>query len=667
MSITMNKTEAYVIICMSLILCFCASTIEVNFKLASEEEALTCRIPSGTFKLIENQDANCIPYAEQGQASSALKEKCEISLSNISTPQQYEHFKAFWETDLAALSAEDEVLSQYQADLTPDLFDSFLFTADFLEIQGEYAKRFAKNMVRYGLLGKHSKDITENSRCKEKDLAYDTFETMLPVFLRQTRLRSRTITHFLGAKKKTVLRIEKAGERPKQIKNKYTGPSQTTRRQTVLYSQLGPTESPEKERNEAVLVWLLLNMGGSSVDIQHTTDISSSEGIADLTQIIEQFTKENEKGGCVYVEGLSLISNCVKDFFSLRLALQLVPDLSRLELSIAPIYSTPTPESTSLISTITLCKSLKALKIEGWRLESGEISRIVESLSAIEQLSFPCDILDSSAIDSLKECTQLESLYMYGEYQPSTVVQALGKNLPLLKELSVECNVLEPAAAESFQACVQLEKLTIFGVSQPSTVVQALVKNLPLIKDLTIWCKSLEPASTESFKACTQLEALDVCGVYQPSAAVQALVKNLPLLRDLTIWCNALTPAAAEAFQTCTKLEKLNIYGVFQPNSAVQALLRHLPLLSILMIKIDTADFVLADAFRKCLKLRSLSLTVWKYTPDFLACYLQAPLPSLSSFELWNYDRNNYSEEDSRAAEKLKSKNVYISLIGLWY
>ncbi|KAI5192699.1 hypothetical protein NECID01_2048 [Nematocida sp. AWRm77] len=561
----MKKTAAYLTISVLTMFCFCTSTIEVNFKLASEEEPLTSTIPRGAFKEIDRQTIDCASYAEQGQASSALKEKCEISLSNISTHEQYGHFKAFWETDLAVVSAEDEVLSQYQADLTPDLFDSFLFTADFLEIQGEYAKCFAKNMVRYGLLGKHSKDITENSRCKEKDLAYDTFETMLPVFLRQAGFDSRTITH-PSEKKKTLL-IEEADAWANQIGDEYAGLPQEERSRIVLYSELAPESSQEKERNEAALAWLLSNMGGSSVDIHYFIEISS-EDIADLSQVIEQFTKENEKGTRVYVEGLSLMANCTTGPFSLHPALQLVPDLSRLELFITSSCTIPNGSLSSLFSALSSCKALKVLEITGHSLESAEVSSLVESLPAtIEQLSFFCKPLEDTAIDGLKKCSRLEILEMHGESQPSAVVQVLVSHLSSLKELIVWGNVLELAAAESFKAC--------------------------------------------------------------------------------------------------TKLEKLEIWGDSQPSAAVQTLLRHLPLLKTLIITVYAGDLALADTLRNYPNLRSLTLKVEQYTPGFLARYLEDPLPSLTFLSLSNSDTNpniNCSEEDNRAVEEAKSKNILIFL-----
>ncbi|KAI5191499.1 hypothetical protein NECID01_1493 [Nematocida sp. AWRm77] len=233
---------------------------------------------------------------------------------------------------------------------------------------------------------------------------------MLSVFLSQAGFDSRTIMH--PSKKEKALLIEEANGQGKQIEDEYAWPSQTARSRIVLYSKLGPALSPEKERNEVVLAWLLSNMGGSSVDIQYTITVFSNNTTA-LNQAIKQFTQENEKGGCVGVEGLTLMVDW-RNNTSLGLALQLVPGLSRLKLSIAPFYSTITLESTSLISAIILCKSLKALKITWAFLNTEEVSRIVESLPNIEQLSLTCDIIDPPVAESDQACTQLEILKMYG-------------------------------------------------------------------------------------------------------------------------------------------------------------------------------------------------------------------------------------------------------------
>ncbi|KAI5191872.1 hypothetical protein NECID01_1677 [Nematocida sp. AWRm77] len=604
----MKKIAAYLVVCTLAMLCLCTATIEVNFKLVSEKESFICTVPRGAFRKIDRQEKDNLVSALD-QSSFAPNKECKFSLSKICTHEQYKHFKAFWETDLAALSAEeDNALLQYQTDLTSDLFDRFLHTADYLEIQGEYAKCFAQNMVQYGLLGQHSEDITDPSQCKDKALSYNTFEPMLSAFLKQIGFVHKTIVH--PSTGQTVLKIEKADVWTKKINKEYTGPSQTTRMQAVLYSELGLESSQEKQRNEAVLGWLLQNMNEFSVDIQYFNKVVS-DNISELSQTIQNFTKENKTGPCVYVEGLTLIV-CHRHYNTLSRALQLVPDLSRLELFITPPY-TSNLKLSSLFSTITLCKSLKELKIRGVYLDSVLVSSLVESIPGIEQLSLWCDPLEATAIDSFKNCTHLESLEVDGKPQPSAVVQALVSQFPFLRELSINCDVLESISAESFKTCSQLEKLKMYGESQPNTVVQALVRHLPFLIELRIECEVLKYATIESFKTCTQLEKLKIFG----EGSIYCLIRLLEVL----------------------------------------------PFLQYLRITIDAADLPLANALRNSFNLHSLNLTVRQYTPGFLALYLQRPFPSLAHLKLYNYDQNNnYSEEDSSALKEAGRKKINILL-----
>ncbi|KAI5190902.1 hypothetical protein NECID01_1197 [Nematocida sp. AWRm77] len=604
----MKTTPACITLCALAMLYLCTA-IKVNFKLENMKEDLICNVPKGMFRTIDDKDSCCDLFVEPDETSSDLEEECEISLSRISTPEQYEHFKAFCETDLTAHPAEDKGLLQYQQDLTKDLFDRFLSTADFLGLQGKHFYFFNTNMVCYGLLGKHTKDITDLSLRKDNNLLYDTLWNLLHAFFDQTGVESRTIIHFSTGK--MVLLIEKPDAHPKKLNYEYIPLSQIPRIRVVLYSELGPTGSQKKERNEAILVWLLLGIGEFSVDIQYTIDISS-EGFSVLSQTIEQFTKESEKGGFVYVEGLRLHIDHI-NHTSLPTALRLVPYLSRLKLSFNPSCILNAALLSSLVSGITSCKSLKVLKITGQFLDSVVISRLVESIPNIEQLSLSCQILDVTAIGELNKCTCLESLEVFGVYQPSAVVQTLVKHLSFLKKLDIWCGVLDPAATDSFEVCIQLEKLTIVGELQPTTVVQALAKHLPSLKELSIECQFLDSTAVKSFKACKHLEKLEIVGKGSASFLAK-LLEALPSLQELRI-------------------------------------------------EIATADLALADALRKYSNLRSLMLIVGQFTPEFIPHYLQDPFPSLTSLKLCKRDiKKKYSKEDKMAVKKARARGIQIFL-----
>ncbi|KAI5193044.1 hypothetical protein NECID01_2164 [Nematocida sp. AWRm77] len=514
--------------------------------------AVSDTVPEEAFKTLENEDKyrgtmqKLLP-----EAKAQEKEGCvTLDLRELPDKAAYAQFKSLWSNKP----------SIERMDITAKEFLDFVLAASYLNIQGEYAERFTQNMVKYGLFGVHFADIVSSEVFFNYDLPHDTLWGLLHAFLRQAGFECR-LTH--PSTEQTVLRIEKADAWPKQIDKEYTGPSQATRMRTVLHTELGPALSQEKERNEAVLAWLLQSIGGSSVDIQYTIEVFSDD-IADLTQAIQNLNKENKQGTRVRVEGVVLDLCGRKHSFSLYSVLQLVPDLSRLELSIDRNFYSFKEAPSFLISDISLCQSLKVLTITECILESAEVSSIADSHPNIEQLSLACKNLEETAMDSLKKCTRLERLKISRLRQSITVVQALVMHLPLLRELSIECD-----------------------------------------------------------------------GLYL---------------------------AAAEAFQVCTKLEKLNMLEVYQPSATVQAIVTHLPSLKELKIGIDSADFALADALRNCPNLRFLNMIVKNYTPGFLARYLQAPLPRLTSLELRNNDINHrHSEEDVKAKKKAQELEMSIS------
>ncbi|KAI5190775.1 hypothetical protein NECID01_1142 [Nematocida sp. AWRm77] len=288
--------------------------------------------------------------------------------------------------------------------------------------------------------------VQEPEQCRGNILDYDRFEFMLSAFLEQIDTKHRIVIE--PATKRKTLFVEKADEKKPQIHKEYTGPSQGTEMRTVLYSELGPTGTQQKKRNEIVLGWLLLNMGGSSIDIQYPTDISS-EGLSELKKTVHNLTSPDNNDTCVYVEGVTFVFNH-RTITSLLPDVQLSPNLSRLACSV--VFSSITNEEvSSLVSTIVSYRSLKALKITGVNLDSVHISRIVESLPSIEQLCLPWSILEDAAVESLKKCTHLEKLQVYGVHKSSTAVQELGTHLPLLQDLRIRIGIADLALADALR------------------------------------------------------------------------------------------------------------------------------------------------------------------------------------------------------------------------
>ncbi|KAI5190868.1 hypothetical protein NECID01_1163 [Nematocida sp. AWRm77] len=634
-----------------------ASQVKVDLTLRNKN-TIRVTVPEGAFQMIDAQKNQALSDTETNDSSSKktpAESNVRIAQCELETELECEQFWKLWDTAPPALSAEDSAPAQKQTPLTADLFVKCLLTASYLDIQGEYAKRFFKNMVKYGLLEKHSADIVSSDLLSTYNLPQSIFWSLLHAFFEQTGFDYR-IVHFNSGQ--AMLRIENTDACPKKISKEYTGISQTTKIRTVLYSKLDPIGSQKKERNDAVLAWLLLNMGGSSVDIQYSIEATSKD-ISEVKKTISQFTKENKKGPCVNVEGLTLITN-FRNHFSLLLFLQLVPDLSRLELC-APAFDTPNAALYSFVSGITSCKSLRALKITGKLLESAVITNLVDALPILEEVSLWCTCLESTTIYSLKKCTKLQKLEIWGELQPSATVKELVTSLPSLKELIIKCDDLNIESAQSFQACTQLEKLKMWGCNQPKRIVKELATFLPSLKELSIECDDLNIESAQSFQACTQLEKLKMWGCNQPNHVMKELVNSLPSLKELSIECNSLDIESAQSFQKFKKLEKLELIGE-ETVSFLIKLLEVLPSLQDLKISIDSANLALVDALWECPNLRSLELSLREYSPGFIPLYLQAPLPMLKSLKLYNFDKNNqYREEDKIAVKKAHATKIRIT------
>ncbi|KAI5191865.1 hypothetical protein NECID01_1670, partial [Nematocida sp. AWRm77] len=425
----------------------CICQIEVDFILRNNS-IIRVTVPEGTFHVIDNPKSLDSSHTENSNISSPKKTKTEenvrVALCEFESMTEYEQFRQLWDIDSSALSTKDSASAQEQISLTEDLskdmFEKCLLTADSLRIQGEYAKRFAENMVKYGLLRRHSEKIMPSKDLSNYDLSHDIFWSLLHAFLRQTGFEYR-LTHPSAGQ--TMLRIEKADAWPRKINDEYTGPSQTTRMRTVLHSTLGPAGSLEKERNEVVLAWLLLNIGGSSVDIQYTIEVVSDD-TTEVSQTIYNLAKENNKEASVGVEGLALGVG-YDSIISLRPLLQLIPDLSRLELINKEAWKSR--ELSSFISRdISFCRYLKVLRIQGLYLESADVSSLVGSIPNIEQLSLLCEGLEDTAAESFKACKKLEKLDLDGWLQTSSTVQEIVKHLPHLRELTIECERLDSAA-----------------------------------------------------------------------------------------------------------------------------------------------------------------------------------------------------------------------------
>ncbi|KAI5192967.1 hypothetical protein NECID01_2147 [Nematocida sp. AWRm77] len=633
------------ILILTAVAVFCATQIEADLTL-SNGTIIRVTIPKGAFEGIDSQKEYI--SSDFNDSPSSPNNETNIPLMNcgFDNESELEQFRMLWDIDSPAPAQE-------QTDISTDMFVKSLLAANYLMIQGEYAKHFAKNMAKYGLLGAHSADIIASEIFSGRPVwSSGIFKDLFQAFLEQTGFNYR-IVHLSTGKKMQM--IEKNNAWPKKIDQAYTGVFQTEKRRTVLYSELGPTGSQEKRRNEAVLSWLLLNMGGSSIDIQYSMDISS-EGFSELKKTIRKITKESEYGTHTYVEGLTL-NVTQQNYTSLSTVLRFVPDLSRIELSMSS-SSIPNAAVSSFARNITLCKFLKDLKITGKVLENAVVKRLVKHCPIIEKFSFSCKILEGRTIGKLRKCTRLKSLEVNGEYQPGVVVRSLVRHLSSLKKLSIVCEPLDSIAANSFQAWTRLETLKLEGESQPSAVVQELVRHLSSLKELSIVCEPLDIAAAESFEACPQLKKLKILGDLQLSAVVRSLARHLSSLKELSIVCEPLTPTAAESFQACSHLETLKLEGETQPSAVVQELVRHLSSLKELNIVCEPLTPTAAESFEACTQLKKLKIS-GESQPSAVVQELVRHLSSLKELNIVCEPLDIAAAESFEACTQLKKLKMF--------
>ncbi|KAI5192493.1 hypothetical protein NECID01_1960 [Nematocida sp. AWRm77] len=512
-----------------------STQIAVDFVL-NNENIIRNTIPTGVFKMVDDQAILVLSNTDNSDPSlkkNKIEEYTPTARCAFKNELEYICFRAMWDTNLSTLFIEDNTPGQEQIALTKDLFEKCLLTANYLDIQGEYAGCFAKNMAKYGLLGAHSADIISSKVLFAYNLSHDTFWVLLHAFLDQAGFQAR-ITY--PNKGQAILAIEKYNNTSSyRVDKKYTGPPQLSKLRTVLYSELGETPQ-EKERNEGVLGWLLSNIGGSSIEIHYSIDIAS-KGLSELRQTIQRLTKEHRKGSRVHVEGLSFAISCIDVSLSLAPFFQLVPSLSRLEISITS-DRTVTPVLPSLSNSIVSCKSLKTLKISGRGLDTAFVSTLAKGLPNIETLRLCCDHLEDAVAEDFKACPRLTSLSLQQRPQTGLFIQKLAANLPLLKELKISCKSLGYTAAKSFQACPLLEKLNIFREEQSTRgFFVEVLEYLPCLQELKINLDTADLALAGALRRCPKLQLLQLTvSHYTPGFMERYLQDPLSSLRCLEFY-----------------------------------------------------------------------------------------------------------------------------------
>jgi hypothetical protein len=490
-----------------------------------------------------------------------------------------------------------------------DTFYNFIEASDYLLLQGDKYKRFARNMVRKGVLGKHSMAIVRQ-HLGTGHMGYTSlFWSMLIALASECGCEVRVMKHDDHKTEVTLCSVDdKEAESYGDICSVFE-----TRPVIDRLSVRCNILSDRADRME-ILTWLTDHLEVTLLWIGTELRMTKED-----TQSIVKWRSETRLGLSLDFGGYEQSSH--------SFALALIPTIPALkELHIRDVVFEP-----SAAHVFGQCVGLEKLGFGRYGSEqtSSFVSALMPNLPNIRELEIWVGVLSTDAAEAFRQCKRLEKLFFGGSRQTSSFVSALLPNLANIRELTVDVEELSPDAAVALGQCKRLEKLCLGGSYPSSSFVSALMLNIPNIRELKIGVEELSPDAAVAFRQCERLEKLHLT-TFQNSAFIRALMPNLPDLKELTICIlYHFSTDAAEAFGQCRGLEKLNFFVSKQTSPFVSALMPNLTNIRELTINTRELSTDAAEAFRQCKRLEKLCLSGSRQTSSFVS----ALLPNLTNIK----------------------------------
>jgi BspA type Leucine rich repeat region (6 copies) len=525
------------------------------------------------------------------QQSKQDTEPLEVQLEMISNEDMLARLRKCWDSDM----------TDSDQDMDADTFYRFIQASDYLLLQGDKYKQFARNMVRKGVLGKDSMAIvrqrlgTGHMGCLRKIAGQ-----MLIALASECGCEVRVMKHDDHETEVTLCHVS---DRKAESYGDICSMLET--RPVIDRLSVRCNILPDRADRMEILTWLTDHLEVTLLWIGTELRMTKED-----TQSIVKWSEGTTQTRL----GLSLDLSAYEQP-SHSFALALIPTIPALEeLHIRGAVFEP-----SAAHIFGQCKQLKKLDLGGSRQTSPFVSALMPNLTSIRELEIWVGVLSTDAAEAFGQCKELEKLDLgrYESMQSSSFVSALMSSIPNIRELTIRVEDLSTDAAEAFRQCERLEKLYLYGFEQTSSFVSALMPNLTNIRELTIYVDELSPDTAEAFGQCKRLEKLHLGGSRQTSSFVSALMSNLTSIRELKIGVDKLSPGDAVAFSECERLEKLDLI-ILQNSAFIRALMPNLPDLKELAIFIFchfSTDA--AMAFRECKQLEKLTLNGYEQSSSF--------------------------------------------------
>jgi hypothetical protein len=404
---------------------------------------------------------NDFGYIESYLRKTAWHTRNPIYLDTIDDNDMFLRLKELWKQET----------SDGLPDIDADRFFSFLYAANFLGIRKDARKRFARNMVKKGLLSTHSQDILRDMDPELKSIEM-SWELLL-AFAAELECE-------VQESDETVILCSTGSGYGKILKAK---PKTTMKELRILPDVFGGNKNVGTHMTHHLL-WFLWHLN------LHELDLSGCK-------MDENDVDALSKAGDVGLQAMN-VSQCGMPSGSLAIILPHLNDLTKLHAS----WNSLNEADCDALAASTL---LTELNVGGGFEDSGYLAIIVPHLKYLTKLNASFNNLNGADCDALAASTLLTELNVGGGFEDSGYLAIILPRLNDLNKLYASYNSLNGADCDALAASTLLTELDVEGCFGNSPGYLARI--LPYLNDLTklhaAW-NSLNDADREAIETARE-------------------------------------------------------------------------------------------------------------------------------------------------------------------
>lgn len=375
-----------------------ARATEIRIRFMFKNEVIHETIKVGSLKTLDDMMESL--WGGRGDQYGTEIEVPMLEPASIRDKKAFARFKTLWR----------EEGSGGEEDINADEFVQFFRAADYWELYGGALQRFAENMLKRGLLGKHSSGIIGTSpygRFYRKEISW----RMLVAFATQVGLRVRVRDEEMRFYPADDWKAEDYGKAAAEFEER------PPIKKVSLRCMIPADTDGNTSCHAAIFGWLLCHAGvSSSLHVGHKLKIES--GTIELLNSELSIIADEYGSMKMNIEGLDLdLSKFPSKLKSFAGLMAKYPHLKELNLRL----SRRLPDN--ITGCFSKCKKLEKLKIWGHSQNSSFAKNLLVDLPWIKELDIQVKTLEKCVASSFSKCKNLERLKIWRECcQPSSFV-----------------------------------------------------------------------------------------------------------------------------------------------------------------------------------------------------------------------------------------------------